>query len=275
MSDASKPEPASSGEPYREEDEQTKLPVMLALLDVLGFSRRIEDDGIDAVLPLYNALIASTVRKEAEWSPQLVDDGSGSGSRFPALIPIDVRFAYFSDTILFWMPLFKLFVSPFLSHCTTFFCEALAMRVPVRGAIALGEAVLHRPTGTFLGQPLVDAALLEKEQAWLGVALAHSATWPEFMAQVDPRLIIEYDAPAKKVEKSVLSPVVLDWPRRWRELHGTSPRVVLDEMERKAPHVYCRNTLPFIEHSFSHTDWYERSGPEMENARLRMKRGTV
>lgn len=144
------------------------------------------------------------------------------------------------------------------------------MNVPVRGAIALGEAVMHRSIGTYIGQPIVDAARLEQVQQWIGVSFARSATWPQFLAALDAQLIIEYAVPVKEGKTSLLSPVVLDWPRRWRELYGSSPSEKLFAMNEATPHEYYGKTISFIEHSKANENWFLRTAEEMKDAKLRM-----
>jgi hypothetical protein len=268
MSNESETRDAQSDEPFEEIFEENKTPIMLGLFDVLGFSKRLETEGLENTVSLYNNLISTTVKKEAGWCPRFVNDGTGK--YFPALIDLNVRYAYFSDTILLWHPLEKLYAAPFISYCATFVCEALAMGVPVRGAIALGEAVMHRPTGTYIGQPIVDAARLEQVQQWIGVSFARSATWPPFLAVLDPQLIIEYDAPVKEGKTLLKSPVVLDWPRRWRELYGSSLAEKLLAMNEATPHEYYGETIKFIEYSKINENWFERTAEEMKGAKLRM-----
>lgn len=270
MPDEPKELHAQSAEPFRESSEQTKTPIMLALFDVLGFSKRLEDDGLERVVQLYNELVTTTVEKEAGRCLGLRADSTGN--RYPVLFQLDVRSAYFSDTILLWVPLEKLFVSPFIAHCATFVCQAFAMNVPFRGAIALGEAVMHRPSGTFIGTPLVEAARAEHSQMWAGTVFTPSATWPPFLEELDPDLIIEYDAPAKDGRASCLSPIVLDWPRRWRELHGSSPTEHLREMSVSRPHAYYAPSIAFAEYSERNANWHLRSEDELKDARLRMRR---
>jgi hypothetical protein len=266
MSQENETKSPSNHEPFSESPEQVKIPIMLGLFDVLGFSKRLEADGLDNVVALYNHLISETVKKEAKRCLGL--KGDGTGKRYMVAFALNVRYAYFSDTILLWVPLESLFAAPFIAHCNTFVCEALAMNVPVRGAIALGEAVMHRPSSIYIGAPIVEAARLEKDQNWIGVSLAHSATWPPFLAELEPKSIIEYDVPAKA--KDELSGVVLDWPRRWRELNSSSPKDKLSEMNEHTPHPYYGNTIPFVEYSKANEDWYLRPEEEMQGARLRM-----
>lgn len=268
MSNESEMRDPQSNEPVEESSEQNKTLIMVGLFDVLGFSKRLETEGLENTVSLYNDLISTTVKKEAGWCSRFVNDGTGK--YFPALIDLNIRYAYFSDTILLWHTLEKLYAAPFISYCATFVCEALALDVPVRGAIALGEAVMHRSIGTYIGQPIIDAARLEQVQQWIGVSFARSATWPPFLAALDAQLIIEYDTPVKEGKTSLLSPVVLDWPRRWRELYGSSPSEQVLAMNEATPHEYYGKTISFIEHSQANENWFQRTEEEMKDARLRM-----
>ena len=282
MSDLSEhtTESERNGEPFQEAADQTKLPIILAMFDVLGFSARLEREGLDRVLTLYNELVETTIKRheqEKRWESGFRPIGeSPEGTlMIPVLFGLPLRYAYFSDTILLWVPLVQMFVRPFIAHCATFMCEALNMRVPIRGSLALGEAVMHRQSSTYLGQPLVDAARLESAQKWLGGAFSISATWPEFLAEIDPRLIVEYDVPVKEsTAPGTLTPVVLDWPRRWRELYDIDPRQILEEMARNTPHPYYENTIAFSKHSLENENWYLRTEEQMSTARLKMCRGT-
>jgi hypothetical protein len=61
-----------------------------------------------------------------------------------------------------------------MARCADMVCEALKMGLPLRGALAVGKAVMHSRTGTFVGAPVVEAAKLEQSQDWLGVSLGPS-----------------------------------------------------------------------------------------------------
>jgi hypothetical protein len=129
---------------------------------------------------------------------------------------------------------------------------------------------MHKATSTYIGPPLVEAAILEKEQEWMGVMFSNSAAWPPFLARVDPRLVIEYDAPVKSPSKitDYVSPIVLDWPRRWRELHGTSASDALAALDN---HPKNKPTMEFINFSMANHDWFTKPDNEREGARLRMR----
>ena len=90
------------------------------------------------------------------------------------------HYAYFSDTILLWCPLVPPAVDDFVGRCSDLICEALAMNIPLRGAITLGEAVLDNQASLFIGKPIVEAHFIERWQEWIG----KSAVWSPFPVQL-------------------------------------------------------------------------------------------
>lgn len=241
---------------------------MLGFFDVLGFSKRVETEGPEQTASIYHRLIETTVKKEATRGLGTVSDGAGG--RFLTLFSLDVQTAYFSDTIFMWVPLERVFADAFVNHCATFVCEALAMGVPVRGAIALGEAIMDRTTGTYIGMPIVEAASCEKIQEWLGVAYAPSATWQPFLTEVHPNVFIEYDIPVKPGHEDDLPPVALDWTRRWEELYGTPATTKLAELNAAAPHRKIQNAIAFAEYCAENRDWHKQPPEYFEGKRLKM-----
>jgi hypothetical protein len=202
-----------------EESKPTKIPIISGFFDVLGFSERVKTEGPEQTAALYDLLIKSTLEKEKD---RCLGSVAVGGNRYLALFNLDVKHAYFSDTIFLWVPLQPMLAGAFVHQCATFVCEALALNVPVRGAIAIGDAIMHRLYGTYVGMPIVEAAGCEKVQEWVGVVFAESATWPPFLAELNSTSLIEYDVPMKPDAKVDLPPLALDWPRRWQELFSTS-----------------------------------------------------
>ena len=250
--------------PYKPE----KTRVILGFFDVLGFSKRVETEGPEQTAALYHTLIETTVKKEAARGLGLVSDGTGN--RYPVLFSLDVQTAYFSDTIFMWVPLERVFADAFVNHCATFVCEALNMGVQIRGAIALGDAVMDRSTGTYIGMPIVEGASCEKIQEWMGVAYAPSATWQPFLTEVHPNSYIEYDIPVKAGHESDHPPVALDWTRRWEELYKTPAATKLAEMNAASPHPKTRNSVAFAEYCQANRDWHQQPPEWFEGKRLKM-----
>jgi len=258
-------------EPFFEPKAAAKMPWMIGLFDVLGFSQRIATDGAEKVFSDYKTLIESVVKIDpmrclglARWP--------GESVRVPALFTTEVRYTYFSDTILLWLPLHPLFAGPFVQRCSDLICEALQMGIPLRGTIALGEGFMHKQSGTFLGSHIVEAARLEAAQNWIGVAFAPSATWGKFMAELSPTQITEYEIPVKDGKEDLRSPIALDWPRRWRESKKPS---LQDKLRQLAVPgnlaIYYNEAIAFADWSEKHHNWHERSDIQNRFKHLRMR----
>jgi hypothetical protein len=242
---------------------------MLGFFDVLGFSARVEHDGVEAVATLYDQLLA---RVDEATGPMLclgvrrVSMNTG----VPMLFKLPRGSAYFSDTILLWADLEPHFVGPFLTRCSTLICEALTMSVPLRGAVAIGQAVMEPERGIYLGAPVVEAARLEPKLGWLGAVLAESCAWPPFLAEAHPSQIMEYELPVKDPSNiHEAMPVALDWPRLWRKDRKSDLIDRLSEMAAKTRHPYYAATRKFAEYSAANADWFDR--PPDPDAALRLK----
>jgi hypothetical protein len=258
-------------EPFFEAAEAARMPWMLGFFDVLGFSARIAHDGVDKVYADYQELITRVLAQEAmtcigaiRWQNEAL--------RVPAVFSVEVRYAYFSDTIMLWLPLHPTFAGPFLQRCADLICEALRMGIPLRGSIALGEGFMHKRSGMYLGQHVVDAAKLEAAQNWIGVGMAPSACWPKFLAEVSPTQIIEYEVPVKDGSDSLRSPIALDWPRRWRATQSNSLQDRLRSLSPGDRHgIYYLNALAFADWSERYQDWYKPTEEEGPFKHLRMR----
>jgi hypothetical protein len=256
-------------EPFSEGPTPTKMPVMIALFDVLGFSHRLRNDGIESIFSLYQEMVTSVIEKELMMCLGARD--VGDGTQCPVLFSADIRYTYFSDTIMLWMPLERLLAGPFVQRCADLVCEALSMRVPLRGAIALGEAVMHKANGMYLGEPIIDAHELEEAQDWIGVAFTASGTWNPFIAELNPIQIIEYEIPVKEGKEALRAPLALDWPRRWRDTREEPLRDVLNQMNTSERHAkYYNNALAFADHSEKHHDWHKNPDGVNDFKYLRM-----
>jgi hypothetical protein len=152
-------------------------------------------------------------------------------------------------------------VAPFLSRCSSVLCEALKLGVPLRGAITAGQLILHKKTNTFLGLELVEAARLEKAQDWLGVALGASVRSEQLRIPFDPRLIRLYQPPLKTGTEELFSGLVLDWPQRWHELHGSTVADAVEALRTPGFDMYYDNAKMFIEQSEADPEWFLRAAP--------------
>lgn len=224
---------------------------ILAVLDVLGFERMYRQMGPHRMQALYDRLINAARTYTDTLALAMHEMGDGS---VPTLFSFELGFAYFSDTILLWAPLGETHVAPFLARCTDVFLEALSLGVPLRGGIAVGEAILHQPSGIFLGTPLIDAARLEHAQDWLGIALTGGCS--AILQWLDSSLVMPYTPPCKKGTKPDLhSGLVLDWPRRARA-KKVDIQAAIDAMHPPETHrAYYDYASAFAEHSEKHARW--------------------
>lgn len=240
-----------------------------AMFDVLGFSAWVKNTELQTILDKYHRLMERAVLKPNE-------KGSLSAVQTPdgALLTVGglPHYAYFSDTILLWCPLIPPAVADFVERCSDLMCEALSMNIPLRGAIALGDAVLDSGTGFFIGKPIVEAHNVESGQEWIGLTLAESAVWSPFLAQLHGTTIIEYPPPMKERKEDFSSPIVVDWPRRWRDRNaGECPTAKLKELNTKSEYATkWLNTIKFAEFSLEKHDWHLRPQEIPEDALLKL-----
>ena len=253
--------------PVEEAAEPEPASYLLALFDVLGFSNRLKDLELARMHELYKSLIGVALEPYAakdQWTRMLA---RLSGDLYsPGMFWLPIRYAYFSDTLLLWVPYQPEFVQPFLDRVLNVFCEALRLELPLRGAVAAGTAVLHKKSNTFLGAPLVEASKLEAVQQWLGAACGVSVRSEVMRIPFSPQQVMLYEAPVKKPKEpensALLSGLVLDWPRRWRDLHGVSARDAVTKLRATGFEVYYDTALEFIQYSEENSEWFMAEQPK-------------
>jgi len=72
-------------------------------------------------------------------------------------------------------------------------------------------------------------------------------------------------------EVAYVSPIVVDWPRRWRDKHGECPSIKLRQLNRDPAYAsYWENTIAFAEFSRGKHDWHLRPEEIPADAVLRL-----
>lgn len=232
--------------------------IALAFLDVLGFSDRVQRIGLDAIYRHYDELIR-LVRDKAGGKFVLSALPAGEGGMVPVSGWLLVEHAYFSDTILLWYPYHPAMSMPFYDVCLDFVCEALARELPMRGCITFGDAIMDRKKGIFLGNPIIEAARGEAAQSWLGVSFGPSLDSPEFSYLGDLRMVLPFDQQIKQGKGDLVTPLALDWSRRWRDKFKTDPVDQLNTLDVDPRFsVYYETARRFCTFSAANPEWWTR-----------------
>jgi hypothetical protein len=226
----------------------------VCLLDVLGFSKKLETIGLDEMNRMYQVL-ADRVKSVGGviWMGPDVMGCLGMCSR-------DFESHYFSDTILVWT---KALGDPtarmFTELIGNLVCDAIEFGLPLRGTITQGEAILSKESNTYLGLPIIEAATVEKEQAWIGVSFGKSVSTREAPLHADTA--IAFRSHYKRPEDMRLNCMVIDWPRQWRLSERVGdPRKLVEAMNTSPEHSkYYENTIRFINFSEANHDWYKQA----------------
>lgn len=232
--------------------------LMVGFFDVLRFSARVEKEGVDKVYDDYQKLLKNVLDKPGIEVGGMIAPTFFGGDLIAWGGTVDVNYTYFSDTILLWLPLDPKYPTIFLQRCADLMCEALLMGIPLRGAIAIDEGYMHKKTGIYLGQAIVDAARLEAAQDQIGVGMTPSAALSILIPAAQPTQYIEYDIPIKKQSIERWAPLALDWPRRWRDCNYGDLTQYLRSMRPNDENVtkYYDNAIKFAEWSEAHNDWH-------------------
>ncbi|HUU44347.1 MAG TPA: hypothetical protein VM118_01330 [Acidobacteriota bacterium] len=175
------------------------------MLDVLGFRALLKGEGLHEVHEIYVNLMSYITTRG---STVIVHPEPGG--------VLDVYPWYFSDTMLFAAPYGQNTIGQFLDECAEIVCHCIESAIPVRGAIAVGEALPDYQAGEFLGVPLVEVAEAEEGSQWLGVSLGPSFEDPTLRGLLENEKVLRFSNHVKEGRESCFSGLVLDWPRHWR-----------------------------------------------------------
>jgi hypothetical protein len=223
---------------------------MIAMFDVLGFKSLFPVPGLDEMYRRYETLTAFVREPKSGYD---IDPIGG----FVAVGHLEVQCAYFSDTFLYWTPYSFPALRSFCTTCSEALCRGIEIGLPLRGAIAVGQAIMDHPKATYLGQPIIEAAKVEGAQNWIGVAFGPSFYDPADKNQFFLDTILPYRSHRKPKCDDLINGCVLDWPRHWRHTRsGVAATAVQSLNTQPEFSIYYDTTLRFIEFSEQHHDWF-------------------
>lgn len=257
---------------------------LVALFDVLGFEKRLADLGLPEMLARYEALIDVIDYRKEQISKVFGEFGFNEAAYWTregdAFIFNKIYGAYASDSLLLWasrtwpkarnMPLdaceklaenrkdgwqyHPIPCDNFLDVCNDLVCRGIEVGLPLRGAIAIGDAVLDPERNIFLGQPIIDAARLEGGHQMIATSFSNSGS----KQTIPARYTINFDRHIKESHRHLWGGHMLDWPRHWRNSRKTDVRHAIRELDTEPEHsAYYKNTLELISHSESYADRFE------------------
>lgn len=225
---------------------------LVALFDVLGFEDQLKRIGLKAMHVKYRKIINHAFLGSIASDKFSRARGMMAGELRNGYLKLPIRYAYFSDTLLIWTTLHNAFIGTFLDRCSSLICSALTLDVPLRGAIAVGEVILHKKSNTYLGEPLVEAARLEAAQDSIGVALGPSVRTISF----PPDRVQRYAQPVKHGREHLLSGLVLDWPRHWRSFYDVPLSEKLESIRAEGYEKYYDSAVLFARFSEANPMWF-------------------
>lgn len=246
---------------------------ILAYLDVLGFTKLVEEKGLEEVYKIYENLIEKVESAAEHYRPGgfvVPVPISKTEMRYAFAMGFKLEYSYASDTILIWCEFNRFNVVPFLECVITLFCSALEVGIPLRGTITFGDAILSKSKSIYIGKPIIEGALCEKNQSWIGISFGHTLIANvEFGWLGNLRNVIPFGEHIKTKDKGqdstsryMITDMVLDWPRciraegkceeisRW--LNSNANNLLLPSKVRD---IYAL-TNQFMEYSQSHSDWH-------------------
>lgn len=253
------------------------LSYVVALFDVLGFSHRMRTSGLATIASQYRKLISAADQHNANVDGIFDLMGFKESAYWTAEGDVTifqrVNCAYASDSLMVWahaafpearekrpeecVELAKdrargwtylpIPCDSFLNLCSEFICLGMEVGLPLRGAVGMGTCILDKPSGVYLGLPLVENAELEKAQEFIGIGFC-----PSFLQQTVPgRFKVAFANHLKPDQTASFGGYVLDWPRHWRRTRQGSVRPKIRRLARGATDKlkYYENTLRFVEAS--------------------------
>lgn len=226
---------------------------VLCLLDVLGFESLFKAIGLEKLKERYAKLTEYVKQQTGGLDVIPTPDGH------VAVGWLVIDNAYFSDTLLFWTKYSKMSLPSFTQLISEAICYGLEHELPLRGTISVGEAILDSESGTYLGNPIIEAARTERMQEWIGVSFGASFSEPEFNKDFHLHTVLPYKSHYKDKAGPLITGIVADWPRKWRETRKTDIRAIVSSMDADPNFSeYYKKTLDFIDFSESKHDWFKK-----------------
>lgn len=255
----------------------------VCFLDILGFSKKIsQDGGLEMIKDKYLQL-AESIRLINDRYNEVISKGINEGSYWDESGDIGVFYKvnvlYGSDSIVIWSDRtwenfkkiedistihpaskwesFPKVCDPFIQVCNEIICKSIELDLPLRGALSLGDAYFDFDKYIFIGKPIVEAAYLEGLQNLVGASFCLSfdnqIIPKKFYLNFDNYTKLEYKG-TKIIIGDYTNQNVLDWPRHWRETRKDDLITAIEKLDFDSRVDIQENTLRFIKESETYKD---------------------
>lgn len=164
----------------------------------------------------FKAMVKQTpLREIAEKVSRLVE--RSKVNQIGGSVEFRVGHTHFSDALLLWGPDMAgrdikeqiNIRKALMMRASSFLGCSIADEIPLRMGVAEGEVIINPEKNIYVGQPIIDAYLLESQQQWIGGAVHPSFRSDDLLASPH-RNLVRYDIPYK--ENSNLQPkIAVNW----------------------------------------------------------------
>ncbi|MBS1643213.1 MAG: hypothetical protein JSR11_12125 [Bacteroidetes bacterium] len=229
----------------------TERDYLICLLDVLGFENLFNRFGLQTIEAKYKELIEVADKHNFELA--LMERGG-----VPVMGNPGIKSSYFSDTILFWCPYDDMRMEVLFDSLAEVMCKSIEIGLPLRGAVSVGQVVIEKEKGVYLGQPFISAARAEIAQKWIVITLSKTFDLPKFNGGFKADKILEYKKHIKQEKSDKVIPLVIDYPRKWRKTRTSSLVDAIIELNTDEQFSdYYLNTIEFVNYSTDNHDWWK------------------
>ncbi|MCK9436934.1 MAG: hypothetical protein M0Q12_06995 [Synergistaceae bacterium] len=216
---------------------------LLCLMDVLGFENLFSKYGLQDIYHKYGQIILSAQKEKITGLRFFGQNGA-------SFFNYKFDFAYFSDTIILWGQ-YDLQNLDFISNSLEeMICCSIEIGLPLRGAISVGEHIIEKNSGIYLGQPIISAARAERSQEWIGITFSKEFSQKPLCNDLNSINVLQYEKHIKDNCKDKVVPFVIDYPRHWKRTRQNSIENAIQALNTDSEHsTYYQNTIDFVEFS--------------------------
>lgn len=186
----------------------------IAMLDILGFRQLVKTRQLSWLVRQLDYLFAAAEPKEASCGFLLANGRVRRRN-------LTLGHLHFSDTLMLWTPPLDagdhdVNAAAFSHICNTvanLIALALINGLSLRGGLAFGECYINPAKQLAVGEPIVDAYLLEQEQEWLGASVSAERFFDPAATsdELEGCSLVRYRVPTKTALNYEL--FAIDWPR--------------------------------------------------------------